>query len=222
MMNVRLEESWREALAPEFEKLYFALLTDRIRTEYQTGTIYPPAGQIFRALDLCPLPQVRVVLLGQDPYHGAGQAEGLSFSVPDGTPVPPSLRNIKQEIASDLGRPSIISGGNLLPWVQQGVLLLNTTLTVRSGQAASHQGLGWETFTDEVIMAVNRQREHVVFLLWGTPARRKASMIDHTRHLILEAPHPSPLSASRGFFGCRHFSACNTYLQQRGLTPIEW
>lgn len=221
-MNVRLEESWREALAPEFEKLYFALLTDRIRTEYQTGTIYPPAGQIFRALDLCPLPQVRVVLLGQDPYHGAGQAEGLSFSVPDGTPVPPSLRNIKQEIASDLGRPSIISGGNLLPWVQQGVLLLNTTLTVRSGQAASHQGLGWETFTDEVIMAVNRQREHVVFLLWGTPARRKASMIDRTRHLILEAPHPSPLSASRGFFGCRHFSACNTYLQQYGLTPIEW
>ena len=221
-MNVRLEESWREALAPEFEKLYFALLTDRIRTEYQTGTIYPPAGQIFRALDLCPLPQVRVVLLGQDPYHGAGQAEGLSFSVPDGTPVPPSLRNIKQEIASDLGRPSIISGGNLLPWVQQGVLLLNTTLTVRSGQAASHQGLGWETFTDEVIMAVNRQREHVVFLLWGTPARRKASMIDHTRHLILEAPHPSPLSASRGFFGCRHFSACNAYLQQHGLTPIEW
>lgn len=221
-MNVRLEESWREALAPEFEKLYFALLTDRIRTEYQTGTIYPPAGQIFRALDLCPLPQVRVVLLGQDPYHGAGQAEGLSFSVPDGTPVPPSLRNIKQEIASDLGRPSIISGGNLLPWVQQGVLLLNTTLTVRSGQAASHQGLGWETFTDEVIMAVNRQREHVVFLLWGTPARRKASMIDRTRHLILEAPHPSPLSASRGFFGCRHFSVCNTYLQQHGLTPIEW
>ena len=221
-MNVRLEESWREALAPEFEKLYFALLTDRIRTEYQTGTIYPPAGQIFRALDLCPLPQVRVVLLGQDPYHGAGQAEGLSFSVPDGTPVPPSLRNIKQEIASDLGRPSIISGGNLLPWVQQGVLLLNTTLTVRSGQAASHQGLGWETFTDEVIMAVNRQREHVVFLLWGTPARRKASMIDRTRHLILEAPHPSPLSASRGFFGCRHFSACNTYLQQHVLTPIEW
>ena len=221
-MNVRLEESWREALAPEFEKLYFALLTDRIRTEYQTGTIYPPAGQIFRALDLCPLPQVRVVLLGQDPYHGAGQAEGLSFSVPDGTPVPPSLRNIKQENASDLGRPSIISGGNLLPWVQQGVLLLNTTLTVRSGQAASHQGLGWETFTDEVIMAVNRQREHVVFLLWGTPARRKASMIDRTRHLILEAPHPSPLSASRGFFGCRHFSACNTYLQQHGLTPIEW
>lgn len=221
-MNVRLEESWREALAPEFEKLYFALLTDRIRTEYQTGTIYPPAGQIFRALDLCPLPQVRVVLLGQDPYHGAGQAEGLSFSVPDGTPVPPSLRNIKQEIASDLGRPSIISGGNLLPWVQQGVLLLNTTLTVRSGQAASHQGLGWETFTDEVIMAVNRQREHVVFLLWGTPARRKASMIDRTRHLILEAPHPSPLSASRGFFGCRNFSACNTYLQQHGLTHIEW
>ena len=221
-MNVRLEESWREALAPEFEKLYFALLTDRIRTEYQTGTIYPPAGQIFRALDLCPLPQVRVVLLGQDPYHGAGQAEGLSFSVPDGTPVPPSLRNIKQEIASDLGRPSIIREGNLLPWVQQGVLLLNATLTVRSGQAASHQGLGWETFTDEVITTINRQREHIVFLLWGTPARRKASMIDRSRHLVLEAPHPSPLSASRGFFGCRHFSACNAYLQQHGLTPIEW
>nr|WP_311144436.1 uracil-DNA glycosylase [uncultured Porphyromonas sp.] len=221
-MKVRLEDSWREALAPEFEKLYFALLTDRIRAEYQTEIVYPPAGQIFRALDLCPLPQVRVVLLGQDPYHGAGQAEGLSFSVPDGVPAPPSLRNIKQEITSDLGRPSIIREGNLLPWVQQGVLLLNTTLTVRSGQAASHQGLGWETFTDEVITTINRQREHIVFLLWGTPARRKASMIDRSRHLVLEAPHPSPLSASRGFFGCRHFSACNAYLQQHGLTPIEW
>jgi len=221
-MKVRLEDSWREALAPEFEKLYFALLTDRIRAEYQTGIVYPPAGQIFRALDLCPLPQVRVVLLGQDPYHGAGQAEGLSFSVPDGVPAPPSLRNIKQEIASDLGRPSIIREGNLPPWVQQGVLLLNATLTVRSGQAASHQGLGWETFTDEVITTINHQREHIVFLLWGTPARRKASMIDRSRHLVLEAPHPSPLSASRGFFGCRHFSACNAYLQQHGLTPIEW
>ena len=221
-MKVRLEDSWREALAPEFEKLYFALLTDCIRAEYQTGIVYPPAGQIFRALDLCPLPQVRVVLLGQDPYHGAGQAEGLSFSVPDGVPAPPSLRNIKQEITSDLGRPSIIREGNLLPWVQQGVLLLNATLTVRSGQAASHQGLGWETFTDEVITTINRQREHIVFLLWGTPARRKASMIDRSRHLVLEAPHPSPLSASRGFFGCRHFSACNAYLQQHGLTPIEW
>lgn len=222
-MRVRLEDSWREALAPEFEKLYFSILTDRVRAEYQSGyPIYPPAGQIFRALDLCPLPQVRVVILGQDPYHGVGQAEGLSFSVPEGVAVPPSLQNMKKEIQSDLGRPSIIREGNLLPWVQQGVLLLNATLTVRAGQAGSHQSLGWETFTDEIISTINRRREHVVFLLWGTPARRKAAMIDRNRHLILEAPHPSPLSAHRGFFGCRHFSTCNAYLREHHLNPIEW
>ena len=157
-MNVRIEASWREALAAEFDKLYFGILTDRIRSEYQSGrAIYPPAGQIFRALDLCPLDRVRVVILGQDPYHGAGQAEGLAFSVPSGIAVPPSLVNIKREIADDLGHPSIITGGELLPWVEQGVLLLNTTLTVRSGEAASHQGLGWETFTDAVIQLVSQR-----------------------------------------------------------------
>ena len=222
-MNVRIEASWREALAAEFDKLYFGILTDRIRSEYQSGrAIYPPAGQIFRALDLCPLDRVRVVILGQDPYHGPGQAEGLAFSVPPGIAVPPSLVNIKREIADDLGRPSIITGGELLPWVEQGVLLLNTTLTVRSGEAASHQGLGWETFTDAVIQLVSQRCDHVVFLLWGSPARRKAAMIDATRHCILEAPHPSPLSAHRGFFGCRHFSRVNAYLQQQGLAPIQW
>lgn len=222
-MNVRIEASWREALAAEFDKLYFGILTDRIRSEYQSGlAIYPPAGQIFRALDLCPLDRVRVVILGQDPYHGPGQAEGLAFSVPPGIAVPPSLVNIKREIADDLGRPSIIKDGELLPWVEQGVLLLNTTLTVRSGEAASHQGLGWETFTDAVIQLVSQRCAHVVFLLWGSPARHKAAMIDATRHCILEAPHPSPLSAHRGFFGCRHFSRANAYLQQQGFAPIQW
>ena len=177
---------------------------------------------IFRALDLCPLPEVRVVILGQDPYHGAGQAEGLSFSVPAGVAIPPSLQNIKQEIASDLGHPSIIPDGSLLKWAEQGVLLLNATLTVRAGQAGSHQGLGWETFTDAIIEAVNREQEHVVFLLWGSPARRKGAMIDRTKHLVLEAPHPSPLSAHRGFFGCRHFSKANAYLKHWGKTPILW
>jgi len=222
-MNIRLDESWRTALAPEFDKLYFSILTDRIRQAYQyEGPIYPPGGLIFRALDACPLPEVRVVILGQDPYHGAGQAEGLAFSVPAGVAIPPSLINIKKEIASDLGQPSIIPDGHLLPWAEQGVLLLNTTLTVRAGMAASHQGLGWETFTDAIIETINRSCDHVVFLLWGSPARRKGSMIDRTRHLVLEAPHPSPLSAHRGFFGCRHFSQTNAYLTQWGKVPIRW
>ena len=222
-MNIRLDESWRTALAPEFDKLYFSILTDRIRQAYQhEGPISPPGGLIFRALDACPLPAVRVVILGQDPYHGAGQAEGLAFSVPAGVAIPPSLINIKKEIASDLGQPSIIPDGHLLPWAEQGVLLLNTTLTVRAGMAASHQGLGWETFTDAIIETINRCCDHVVFLLWGSPARRKGSMIDRTRHLVLEAPHPSPLSAHRGFFGCRHFSQTNAYLTQWGKAPIRW
>ena len=222
-MNIRLEDSWRTALAPEFDKLYFSILTDRIRQAYQQeGPIYPPGNLIFRALDACPLSQVRVVILGQDPYHGAGQAEGLAFSVPSGVPLPPSLQNIKKEIASDLGHASSLPDGHLLPWAEQGVLLLNTTLTVAAGRAASHQGLGWETFTDAIIEVVNHHCEHVVFLLWGTPARRKASMIDRSRHLILEAPHPSPLSAHRGFFGCRHFSQTNDYLVRWGKAPILW
>lgn len=222
-MNIRLEDSWLTALAPEFDKLYFSILTDRIRQAYlHEGPIYPPGNLIFRALDACPLPRVRVVILGQDPYHGAGQAEGLAFSVPSGVPLPPSLQNIKKEIATDLGYASNLLDGHLLPWAEQGVLLLNTTLTVAAGRAASHQGLGWETFTDAIIEAVNRHCEHVVFLLWGTPARRKASMIDRSRHLILEAPHPSPLSAHRGFFGCRHFSQTNDYLVRWGKEPIHW
>ena len=222
-MNIRLDESWRRALAPEFDKLYFGILTEKIRSEYRSGwPIYPPGGMIFRALDLCPLPEVRVVILGQDPYHGAGQAEGLSFSVPTGVAIPPSLQNIKQEIASDLGHPSVIPDGSLLKWAEQGVLLLNATLTVRAGQAGSHQGLGWETFTDAIIEAVNREQEHVVFLLWGSPARRKGAMIARSKHLVLEAPHPSPLSAYRGFFGCRHFSKANAYLTHWGKAPILW
>ena len=222
-MNIRLEDSWLTALAPEFDKLYFSILTDRIRQAYlHEGPIYPPGNLIFRALDACPLPRVRVGILGQDPYHGAGQAEGLAFSVPSGVPLPPSLQNIKKEIATDLGYASNLLDGHLLPWAEQGVLLLNTTLTVAAGRAASHQGLGWETFTDAIIEAVNRHCEHVVFLLWGTPARRKASMIDRSRHLILEAPHPSPLSAHRGFFGCRHFSQTNDYLVRWGKEPIHW
>lgn len=221
-MKVRIEASWQAALASEFDKLYFELLTDKVRAEYQMATVYPPAPQIFRALDLCPLPRVRVVILGQDPYHGPGQAEGLAFSVPPGVAVPPSLVNIKKEIAADLGRPSILSDGHLLPWVEQGVLLLNTTLTVRAGQAASHQGLGWETLTDSIIQLVSQRCEHVVFLLWGAPARRKAALIDASKHCILEAPHPSPLSAYRGFFGCRHFSRANAYLSAHGFEPIAW
>ena len=222
-MNIRLEDSWLTALAPEFDKLYFSILTDRIRQAYlHEGPIYPPGNLIFRALDACPLPRVRVVILGQDPYHGAGQAEGLAFSVPSDVPLPPSLQNIKKEIATDLGHASSLLDGHLLPWAEQGVLLLNTTLTVAAGRAASHQGLGWETFTDAIIEVVNRHCEHVVFLLWGTPARRKASMIDRSRHLILEAPHPSPLSAHRGFFGCRHFSQTNDYLVRWGKEAIHW
>lgn len=222
-MDVRIEASWHEALADEFTKFYFETLTERVRAAYRGATpIYPPGGKIFQAFDACPLERVRVVILGQDPYHGAGQAEGLAFSVPAGVAIPPSLQNIKKEIASDLGAPSVLPDGHLLPWAEQGVLLLNTTLTVAAGQAASHQGWGWETFTDAVIEVVNKRCPHVVFLLWGTPARRKAAMIDRTRHLVLEAPHPSPLSAHRGFFGCRHFSQANAFLQQHGMPAIRW
>lgn len=222
-MKVRIEASWHEALAPEFDKFYFETLVGRVRTAYQgPAPIYPPGSKIFQAFDACPLFQVRVVILGQDPYHGAGQAEGLAFSVPSGVAIPPSLQNIKKEIASDLGAPSILPDGHLLPWAQQGVLLLNTTLTVEAGKAASHQGWGWETFTDAVIEAVNKHCPHVVFLLWGSPARRKAAMIDRSRHLVLEAPHPSPLSAHRGFFGCRHFSQANAFLCQHDYAPIRW
>ncbi len=221
-MNVRIEEGWKAALAPEFNKFYFEVLTDFVRSRYTQGKVYPPAGKIFQAFDSCPFDRVKVVILGQDPYHEPGQAEGLAFSVPQGIKIPPSLHNILQEISTDLGRPSIIQGGHLMPWVEQGVLLLNATLTVEAHQAASHQGRGWETFTDAVIEILAKEKQGLVFMLWGSYARRKASLIPTGRHLILEAPHPSPLSAHRGFFGCRHFSKANAYLQRLGQPPINW
>lgn len=222
-MQVRLEASWYEALKGEFEKLYFAHLAERVKQAYRGARpIYPEGRYIFRALDECPLSRVKVLILGQDPYHGEGQAEGLSFSVPEGIAVPPSLANIKQEIANDLGRPSSIEGGHLMPWVREGVLLLNATLTVEAGRAASHQGWGWETFTDRIIEVLNAERRPIVFMLWGSYARRKGAMIDRQRHLVLEAPHPSPLSVYRGFWGCRHFSRANAFLEQHGIEGINW
>lgn len=222
-MQVRLEASWHEALREEFDKLYFAHLAEQVRTAYQSGRkVYPEGRYIFRALDACPLDKVKVVILGQDPYHGEGQAEGLSFSVPHGVDIPPSLRNIKQEIASDLGHSSIISDGHLMPWVEQGVLLLNATLTVFADSAGSHQGWGWETFTDKIIEVLNASSRPLAFMLWGSYARRKAAMVDRSKHLVLEAPHPSPLSVHRGFWGCKHFSKANDYLRSKGISPINW
>lgn len=218
---IRIHPSWREALASEFSAPYFSALTEFVRAEYAAGTCYPPASEIFAAFDRCPFPEVKVVLLGQDPYHGAGQAEGLCFSVRDGVPLPPSLQNIFKELHDDLGVP-VPTSGSLRRWADQGVLLLNATLTVRAGAAGSHQGRGWETFTDAAIRALSSQREHLVFLLWGAYAGRKAALIDRSRHCILTAPHPSPLSAYRGFFGSHPFSQANAYLATHGLQPISW
>jgi uracil-DNA glycosylase len=220
-MNVRIDESWRQVLQPEFDKPYFELLTDFVRQAYRTTQCFPPAGQIFRAFDLCPFDKVRVVIIGQDPYHDVNQAHGLCFSVQDGVPAPPSLVNIYKELQRDLGKP-IPSSGNLTHWAEQGVLLLNATLTVEAHKAGSHQGKGWEELTDAAIQALNRQREHIVFMLWGSYAQRKGQFIDRRRHLVLTAVHPSPLSAYRGFIGCGHFSQANAYLQQHGLSPIVW
>ena len=218
---IRIHPSWREALASEFSAPYFSALTEFVRAEYAVGTCYPPAGEIFAAFDRCPFSEVKVVLLGQDPYHGAGQAEGRCFSVRDGVPPPPSLQNIFKELHDDLGVP-VPTSGSLRRWADQGVLLLNATLTVRAGAAGSHQGRGWETFTDAAIRALSSQREHLVFLLWGAYAGRKAALIDRSRHCILTAPHPSPLSAYRGFFGSHPFSQANAYLATHGLQPISW
>lgn len=218
---IRIHPSWREALASEFSAPYFSALTEFVRAEYSAGTCYPPAGEIFAAFDRCPFSEVKVVLLGQDPYHGAGQAEGLCFSVRDGVLPPPSLQNIFKELHDDLGVP-VPTSGSLRRWADQGVLLLNATLTVRAGAAGSHQGRGWETFTDAAIRALSSQREHLVFLLWGAYAGRKAALIDRSRHCILTAPHPSPLSAYRGFFGSHPFSQANAYLVAHGLQPISW
>lgn len=220
-MDVRIEPSWKEVLAGEFDAPYFESLVGYVHEEYRRGVCYPPAKDIFNAFDLCPFPQTKVVLLGQDPYHGLGQAEGLCFSVADGVPAPPSLQNIFKEIHDDLGQP-VPASGSLRRWAEQGVLLLNATLTVRAHQAASHQGHGWETFTDAVIRHLSEEREHLVFLLWGSSAQRKGAVIDRSRHLVLESVHPSPLSAHRGFFGNHHFSRTNDYLTTHGKAPIVW
>lgn len=220
-MQVRIDESWREVLQTEFDKPYFELLTDFVRHAYRTTQCFPPAGQIFRAFDLCPFDKVRVVIIGQDPYHDVNQAHGLCFSVQDGVPVPPSLVNIYKELHRDLGKP-IPSSGNLTHWAEQGVLLLNATLTVEAHKAGSHQGKGWEELTDAAIQVLNQKREKIVFMLWGSYAQRKGKFIDRRKHLVLEAVHPSPLSAYRGFIGCGHFSKANNYLQQHGQTPIAW
>ena len=220
-MSVTIEESWAAVLQAEFVQDYFTNLSQEVRQAYLSQTVYPSPKLVFNAFQLCPFDKVRVVILGQDPYHGPGQAHGLSFSVPEGVQTPPSLQNMYKEIESDIGTP-VPKSGNLERWAKQGVLLLNATLTVQARQAGSHQGWGWEQFTDAVIRKVSEDREHVVFMLWGNYARSKAGLIDWEKHLILEAPHPSPLSAHRGFFGCRHFSQANAYLKEHSLTPIEW
>ncbi len=220
-MEVRIDESWKAVLAGEFEKPCFATLTGFVRSEYKTHKIYPPAKLIFNAFDQCPFDQLKVVILGQDPYHGPGQAHGLCFSVNDGIPFPPSLRNIFTELKNDVGKP-IPQSGNLTGWAQQGVLLLNATLTVQENLAGSHQKKGWEQFTDAVIKTIDAQKEHVVFILWGNYAISKREFIDKTKHLVLTSVHPSPLSASRGFFGNHHFSLTNDFLIKNGLEPIKW
>jgi len=220
-MNVKIENSWKEALQEEFEKPYFTELSSRLHKEKAEGyLIYPPGDKIFKAFELCPLDRTKVVILGQDPYHGPGQAMGLSFSVPDDVPAPPSLKNIFKEIESDLGIK--MSGcPNLERWAEQGVLLLNAVLTVRAAEPTSHSGIGWQQFTDAVISTISREKSGVVFLLWGNYARSKAALIDRSRHHVLEAAHPSPL-ARGAFFGCRHFSRTNGILKSEGLAPIDW
>ena len=220
-MQVKIEKSWQEVLQTEFDKPYFENLVGFVKQEYASNTIFPPAGQIFNAFNTCPFNNVKVVILGQDPYHGPGQAHGLCFSVNDGIQFPPSLQNIFKEITSDLGIPAPKTG-NLTRWAEQGVLLLNATLTVRASQAGSHQGKGWEEFTDAVIKTISEKAENVVFILWGSYAIKKKSLINASKHCILTAPHPSPLSSYRGFFGCKHFSQTNTYLTSKGKQPIEW
>lgn len=220
-MEVRIEESWKRELADIFDGAAFAATAAFTRKEYAAGEVYPPASRIFAAFDACPFPEVKVVILGQDPYHGPGQANGLSFSVNPGVRFPPSLLNIFKEVSADTGAPIPVDG-DLSRWARQGVLMLNATLTVAANHAGSHQGHGWEQFTDAVIKRLSDRREHLVFILWGSYAIRKSELIDQSRHLILTSPHPSPLSAHRGFFGNHHFSRANAYLQAHGATPIVW
>ena len=220
-MNVKIEQSWKEQLALEFDKEYFKSLTDFVRQEYQSTTVYPPGSYIFNAFEHCPFDKVKVVILGQDPYHEPGQAHGLSFSVQDGIPYPPSLVNIFKELESDLGKP-MPSSGNLLRWADQGVLLLNATLTVRAHLAGSHQNRGWETFTDAVIHKLADNRSHLVYILWGSYAQKKGAFTDASHNLVIKSAHPSPLAAYRGFFGSKPFSKANDYLIATGQEPIDW
>jgi uracil-DNA glycosylase len=220
-MDVRIETSWKSQLQEEFEKEYFIRLSEFVKEEYKTKTVYPPGKLIFNAFDLCPFEKVKAVIIGQDPYHGPGQAHGLCFSVRKGIEFPPSLVNIFKEIESDLGyRPYL--NGDLERWATQGVLLLNATLTVRAHLAGSHQKKGWEEFTNAAINVLNRDKSNLVFFLWGAYAQKKGESIDRTKHLVLESVHPSPLSAARGFFGNKHFSRCNNYLAEKGIQPIDW
>lgn len=220
-MDVKIEPSWKNVLQSEFDKDYFVKLTDFVRNEYKTKLTFPPASLIFNAFDQCPFDKVKVVIIGQDPYHGQGQAHGLCFSVNDGVDFPPSLLNIFKEIERDLQKP-MPKSGNLTRWAKQGVLLLNATLTVEAHKAGSHQGKGWENFTDAVIRKLADERENIVFMLWGNYAQQKASFVNPSKHLILKSVHPSPLSAYRGFIGCGHFSAANEYLRKNGMSEIEW
>lgn len=220
-MDVKIEQSWKEHIGAEFDKDYFKALTDFVHSEYRNGTCYPPGNLIFNAFNLCPFDSVKVVILGQDPYHEPGQAQGLCFSVNDGVAFPPSLVNIFKEIQADMGTP-VPQSGSLVRWAQQGVLLLNATLTVRQHAAGSHQKHGWEEFTDAVISTLSRDGNNIVFILWGSYAQSKAPLIDPRRHLILRSPHPSPLSAHRGFFGNHHFSLANQYLKEHGKEEIKW
>lgn len=220
-MDVRIAEDWKEILQGEFDKPYFEELTRFVRSEYAAGQIFPAGRNIFRAFDKCPFETLKVVVIGQDPYHGVGQANGLCFSVNDGVPFPPSLQNIFQEIRDDVGTP-VPSSGNLDRWAEQGVLLLNSVLTVRAHQAASHAGRGWEQFTDAVVRIIAERKQELVYMLWGSYAQRKGQMADPSRNLILKSVHPSPLSVYRGFFGCRHFSQANAYLESVGKSPIVW
>jgi uracil-DNA glycosylase len=220
-MDVKIEQSWKDKLQKEFESEYFIKLTEFIKGEYIAGAVYPPGSQIFNAFNLCSFQKVKAVIIGQDPYHGPGQAHGLCFSVKDSVGFPPSLINIFKEIEIDLGIPRP-SSGNLERWASQGVLLLNATLTVKAHLAGSHQKKGWELFTDSVISTLNREKNNLVFFLWGAYAQKKGEAIDRSRHLVLESVHPSPLSASRGFFGNKHFSKCNNYLIENKIQPIDW
>lgn len=221
-MNVKIEESWRKVLASEFEKPYFQHLTAFLRGEYATATVYPPGPQIFHAFEACPFDKVEVVILGQDPYHGKGQAHGLAFSVAEGVRTPPSLQNVFKELQEDIPGTPPAPNGNLDRWAQQGVLLLNATLTVRAGEPGSHQKKGWEQFTDVAIQKVSELKKNVVFILWGAYAQKKGEIIDTSKHLVLKAAHPSPYAADRGFFGSRPFSKTNEYLLAHGKKPIQW